>query len=85
MPPPLSFLLYHVLPRLSREDVIFIGEKKMGRPLKADEPKTVSLHLRISESESRRIKKCSEQLGKPRTDTIMAGIELLEEQIGKNQ
>lgn len=53
----------------------------MGRPLKNGEAKDVSLHLRISKSEAERIKKCSEQLGIPRTDTIMQGIALLENEI----
>ena len=57
------------------------GKKKMGRPLKTDEPKSVSLHLRITQSESDRIQKCSEKLGVPRTDTIMKGIELLEKEV----
>ncbi len=54
------------------------GKKKMGRPVKAGEPKTVSLHLRITKSEAERIQRCSEQLGLNRTDTIMQGIEMLE-------
>lgn len=59
------------------------SKKKMGRPLKTDEPKSVSLHLRITQSESDRIQKCSEKLGIPRTDTIMRGIELLEKEVGE--
>ena len=51
---------------------------KMGRPLKSSEPKTVSLHLRITQTEAERIQKCSEKLGLNRTETIMKGIELLE-------
>lgn len=57
------------------------GRKKMGRPLKSGEAKDISLHLRISKSEAERIKSCSERIGKPRTDTIMLGIELLEKKI----
>ena len=53
---------------------------KMGRPLKSNEPKTVSLHLRITKSESERIQKCSEKLGLNRTETIMQGIERLEKE-----
>ncbi len=53
---------------------------KMGRPLKSSEPKTVSLHLRITKSESERIQKCSEQLGLNRTETIMQGIKMLEKE-----
>lgn len=59
------------------------GKKKMGRPIKSGEPKTISLHLRITQSESDRIQHCSEMLGLNRTDTIMQGIELLEKSKGK--
>ena len=34
----------------------------MGRPTKSTEPKNVSLHLRITKSESDLIKECSEKL-----------------------
>lgn len=54
------------------------GRKKMGRPIKSEEPRNVSLHLRISKSESERIRKCSEKMNLNRTETIMQGIELLE-------
>lgn len=57
------------------------GKKKMGRPLKTNEPKTVSLHLRITQSESERIQRCSEKFDISRTDTIMRGIELLEKEV----
>ncbi|MCM1508994.1 MAG: hypothetical protein NC177_17940 [Ruminococcus flavefaciens] len=57
----------------------------MGRPLKNGEAKDVSLHLRISKSESERIKFCSEQTGLTRTDTIMRGIELLEIEINNKK
>ena len=67
-----------------REDVIKIENgKKMGRPLKTNEPKSISLHLRITQTEAERIQKCSEKLGVPRTDTIMRGIELLEKETEK--
>ena len=54
------------------------GRKKMGRPIKSEEPRNVSLHLRISKSEAERIKQCSERFGLNRTETIMQGIEMLE-------
>lgn len=64
--------------------MIFIGLSKngkvMGRPLKADEPKTLNLHLRITQSEADRIQACSKKLGLSRTDTVMRGIELLEKE-----
>ncbi len=84
MPPPfLYFIISRFAPYVKKgRDIIAesIG-KRMGRPLKSGEAKDVSLHLRISKSEAERIKNCSEQLGIPRTDTIMQGIELLENMI----
>jgi len=50
---------------------------KMGRPLK-DNPRNVNLNLRLTSSESAKIKHCSEVLNISRTDAIMRGIELLE-------
>ena len=50
----------------------------MGRPIKSEEPRNVSLHLRISQGEAERITRCSERLGLNRTETIIQGIELLE-------
>lgn len=52
--------------------------KKMGRPLKSNEPKSVSLHLRITKGEAEKIQRCSDKLGLNRTETIMQGIDLLE-------
>lgn len=81
MPPPCLYL-QHVLPRLHRKGVIEVdteSKKKMGRPIKADEPRNISLHLRISKAESDRINDCSKRLGLNRTDTIMQGISLLEQ------
>ena len=53
----------------------------MGRPLKGTEPKNICLHLRITQSEAERIKSCSEALKLSGTDTIMRGIEQLENNI----
>lgn len=58
-----------------------MGNKKMGRPLKSGEAKSVSLHLRITESEAERIQNCSEALGINRTEVIMQGIKMLEESL----
>ena len=59
------------------------GKKKMGRPIKSEEPRNVSLHLRISQNELERIKKCSEQLNMNRTDTLMYGISFIEKETNK--
>ena len=48
MPPPSSFLLYHVLPRMSREDVIFIGEKKTTPQEKYDKENTRFIGLKLN-------------------------------------
>lgn len=50
----------------------------MGRPLKSNEPKNVSLHLRITQSEADKIQQYSDKLGLNRTETIMLGVSLLE-------
>ena len=55
----------------------------MGRPIKSYERKDVSLHLRITAGEAERIKLCSDKTGLNRTDTIMRGIELLEQALEK--
>ncbi len=53
---------------------------RMGRPLKTEEPKEVSLHLRITKSEAERIRLCAQRLGLNRTETIMQGIKRLEDE-----
>lgn len=57
---------------------------KMGRPLKTGEPKTVSLHLRITQSEADLIQQCSEKLGLNRTETILQGIQNLVKEMNLN-
>lgn len=86
MPPPKSlFIISRFAPNVKRgrDNLAETNGKKMGRPLKTNEPKSVSLHLRITQTEAERIQKCSEKLGIPRTDTIMRGVELLEKEVGK--
>lgn len=53
-----------------------------GRP-KKDNPRNQDLNIRLTKDEAQRIKDCAEAVGKSRTDTIMQGIELLEEKIKK--
>lgn len=55
-----------------------MNNKKMGRPLKSSQPKNVSLHLRITQSEADKIQQYSDKFGLNRTETIMLGISLLE-------
>lgn len=54
--------------------------KKMGRPVKG-EPKDVSLHLRISKTDDRRLKACSDWLGIPRAEVLSKAVELLEQKL----
>ena len=54
-----------------------------GRP-KKDNPRNQDLNIRLTKDEAQRIKDCATALGKTRTDTIMQGIELVEEKIKKN-
>lgn len=49
-----------------------------GRP-PIDNPRNVSLNLRLTKDESERIKECASRLNLTRTDTIMKGIEMVEE------
>lgn len=87
LPPPfLSPTLYHALPwKSNQKEVVAIENngKKMGRPIKSDEPRTVSLHLRISNGDANRINRCAKTLELSRTDTIMRGISELEKIIEK--
>jgi hypothetical protein len=55
------------------------GEKvspRTGRPPK-ENPRNMSLQLRLTQQEADLIKKCAEMLGVSRTDAIVRGIELL--------
>ena len=52
---------------------------KMGRP--TDNPKTESLHLRLTKDESELIAATSEKLELSKTETIMKGIKLLNEKM----
>lgn len=78
-------ILSRLVPDVKKKGVIIITKngKKMGRPLKSAEPKSVSLHLRITPNDAERIQNCSDRLQLNRTDTIMKGIETLEKELGK--
>ncbi len=62
----------HVLPRMSREDVIIIenGKKKMGRPIAGDEAKNKRISLRATETTFDKFQKCSDCLKKSKTDLL---------------
>ena len=46
-------------------------------------PRTEKLNIRLTKEEKGRIDKCAEELGISRTDTIMKGIGLIEDEIGE--
>lgn len=55
---------------------------KLGRPPK-ENPRNINLNIRITKDESRRIQNCADKLNMTRTDTIMKGIGMVEEEIEK--
>ena len=55
---------------------------RTGRPPK-ENPRNINLNIRLTKDESERIKKCADKLELTRTDTIMKGIAMVEEQIEK--
>ena len=56
---------------------------KTGRPPKQGTTRTVSLNIRLTPEESERIEKCAAATEQTKTDTIMAGIDLLEKRLEK--
>lgn len=55
---------------------------RTGRPPK-ENPRKVSLNIRLTEQEARDIQECADSLGLSRTDTIMKGIELVKSEMKK--
>lgn len=53
-----------------------------GRP-KKDNPRNVSLNIRITREEAERIQNCADELKLTRTDTIMKGIKMVEDKLNK--
>lgn len=53
-----------------------------GRPPKEDARKS-NLSLRLTKEEKGRIQNCADRLGMTRTDTIMKGIKMVEEELDK--
>ena len=56
---------------------------KTGRPPKGEQARTGKITIRVSEQEAQDIQMCADALRKSRTDTIIAGIELLKVELGK--
>ena len=64
------------------------GEKmkpRRGRPPKTGQTRDKKMNIRLSGRELQRIEKCAEQLSLTRTDTLLAGLVLLEADIEKCQ
>ncbi len=55
---------------------------KTGRPPK-ENPRKVSLNIRLTEKEAKDIQDCADKLNVSRTDAIMKGIELVKAMIKK--
>lgn len=55
---------------------------KTGRPPK-ENPRKVSLNIRLTEKEAKDIQDCADKLNVSRTDAIMKGIELVKVMIKK--
>ena len=55
---------------------------RTGRPPK-DNPRKVSLNIRLTEGESKMLRECSDALKVSRTDVIVKGIELVRSKIKK--
>ncbi len=56
---------------------------RTGRPPVNGESRKEKLNIRLTKEEKGRIDKCAEELGISRTDTIMKGIGLIEDEIGE--
>lgn len=63
--------------------MIFIGEKKMGRP--TDNPRTEKVGFRLSKQEVEDIQKCADAMNTQRVNAVVAGIELLKEKLEINK
>lgn len=53
-----------------------------GRP-KTENPRNVSLNIRITKKEAEDIKECADKLGITRTDAIMKGIHKVKAELDK--
>jgi len=56
-------------------------KKKIGRPIKNENPRTDKLTLRLSKNELSDIEYCSKKLKLSRTDTIVKSIKELKEKL----
>ena len=77
---PFGPTLYHVLPRKSREDVIIIGEKKMGRP--TENPRTEKIGFRLSKAGDQRYRKMRGRYGNAARERCNQRHSIAEKRIG---
>lgn len=52
----------------------------VGRP-KKDNPRNMSLNIRLRKDEAEKIKSCADRLNLSRTDTIMKGIDMVDKSL----
>lgn len=57
---------------------------RTGRPPK-ENPRNVNLNIRITKDESKRIQDCADKLDMTRTDTIMKGIGMVEDELREKE
>lgn len=56
---------------------------RTGRPPKGEQSRTGKITIRVSDCEAQKIQECADRLDMTRTDTIMAGIDLLKAELDK--
>ena len=56
--------------------------KKMGRPPK-ENPRNISLNLRLTKDESALLQECADKLSTSRTEVIIKGVKMVKAQIDK--
>jgi len=56
---------------------------RTGRPPKGEESSTEKINIRVSKKEAQKIQDCADRMDATRTDAIMAGIDLLKDDLDK--
>lgn len=56
-------------------------KKKMGRPIKNDNPRTLKMTIMLSQREKDDIQYCADRLQVSRTDALIKGIQKLKKDI----
>ena len=58
---------------------------RMGRPLKGNTVKNVSLQLRISQETADKLQECSKIMNISRTEVIEQGVDIIHNQVAKKK